>query len=135
MLTAFQLLAKSINNCHYYDGAASFLPTTPYYQGGNEIDEILKPSCDYTQSASIILLILGAVPLFGIGLLYKLKKRGLWLTLSIFATLLAASNALVYRGSNLSTCELYDEFSPYSKELFEPLGVTPFKYDTYRIQV
>lgn len=73
----------------------------------------------------------------------------MWIVLCCFATMLSTANLLVFQGQYTSTCQAYDDASPYNITQFHPSatvisngittvtpqsGVSPYAYDTYEVQ-
>ena len=158
LIVCFQSVALTLSSCHDYDYASDYtvplsIPQCAAGSNGSDClavyqssidhlaDAVLKPLCQNYEPASILLGINSLVPMFGISLIVLYKKRGMWLVICCYVTILSVANTLLFSGQYVSTCQMHDDYTPYDPSTFVPAntdmpqqGLSPYEYDSYQIQ-
>lgn len=123
----FNMLATSMPYCHYYKHGLDEVPdTTPPRINDDIVYNQLDPLCLGYRHTSIGYGVGIFIGLMGIPVMFKWKKRGLWIILGFFMAICSASNRFTFIAAKDSTCDNTDNFfasigvySSYDESLFE----------------
>ena len=130
----FNMLASSRSYCHYYKQGLDKVPDLiPPRINDDIVYNQLDPLCEGYQNTSIGYGVGVFISLMGIPIMFRWKKRGLWIVLGLFMAICSASNRFTFMGAKLSSCDNTDNFfasiglySSYDETLFDE-NCTSFK--------
>jgi hypothetical protein len=105
----FNMLATALPYCHYYRHGLDQLPDLiPPKINDDLVYHQLHPLCYGYQNTSIGYGIGVFIGLLGIPVMFRYKKRGLWIILSIFMAICSTSNRFTFLGAQMSSCDSTD---------------------------
>jgi hypothetical protein len=123
----FNMLATALPYCHYYkQGKEDQIPDNiPPRINDDLVYNQLDPLCEGYRNTSIGYGAGVFISLLGIPVMFRFKKRGLWIILGFFMAICSASNRFTFMAAKLSSCDstknlLSDlgAYSSYQEKLF-----------------
>lgn len=123
----FNMLATSRPYCHYYKQGLDEVPDNiPPRINDDIVYNQLDPLCEGYRNTSIGYGVGIFIALMGIPVMFRWKKRGLWIILGFFMAICSASNRFTFMGAKLSSCDNTNNFladigaySSYDQTLFK----------------
>jgi hypothetical protein len=123
----FNMLATALPYCHYYSqGKEDQIPDNiPPKINDDLVYNQLDPLCEGYRNTSIGYGAGVFISLLGIPVMFRFKKRGLWIILGCFMAICSASNRFTFMAAKLSSCDSTDNllsdlgaYTSYQKVLF-----------------
>lgn len=105
----FNMLATALPYCHYYKHGKDQLPDLiPPKINDDIVYNQLDPLCYGYRNTAIGYGIGIFISLLGIPVMFRYKKRGLWIILGLFMAICSASNRFTFLAAKLSSCDNID---------------------------
>lgn len=122
----FNMLATAQPYCHYYRHGLDYVPDKmPPFLNDDLVYNQLDPLCEGYRNTAIGYGVGVFVSLCGIPVMFRFKKRGLWIILGLFMAICSSANRFTFRGAALSSCDSTDNtladfgaYNSYQEELF-----------------
>jgi hypothetical protein len=102
----FNMLSSALPYCHYYSHGQDQLPDIiPPKINDDLVYNQLDPLCSGYKNTAIGYGVGIFIGLLGIPVMFRFKKRGLWIILGLFMAICSASNRFTFKAAQASSCD------------------------------